>query len=1041
MLLLLRTPAGGYGGDVSPSVVPSSQTQVGEEHPTDMDSSRHTEEVLQILESLVSAPSPSQVAPVEPTLHSGLELDMTIMQSMEGVLDLENPQLTSTQECTEDRPPAPGWPYSPMSPSTELNNSLGWVPSVERSYRPISPSEALTTTPSQGGLPLRESPPRQASQTEDSSRYGPDYALRDYLQGYRGGGTSGSQWPYSPISPNGLNPGSEYTHTLEGDRGWMDSQGTGKGKPPMGRKGINKGSGVRKGRSADTLQPIGKGVMGRGSGQVGRQEGMNDRRLAESDQPRGGEITSRPGMDPIQDIRGGDPRGRARGTPSVPPQPGRREVLIGERGDQDRPLAPVRVHPTGAQMQETPPNLPSDKSPLQMNVKDDRAPFKLFAALKPLTGKILSTPEWMQWCNRLERWTTGLSKWAFERSKMDSPKTAWKRRQGQKRRRFQGMDGGGERPQGGSGRNRTISRMANLQRNYNSSPKKCMDAIRHAPPPPRCEIPIEDVSNHYKAKLAVPQDLDLSTPLPFHLWPWSTQCDVMDPIITPEEVKRTHQAMEMDSAPGPDRIRYKSWKLIDPNREVITGILNTCRANGKIPPSWKISTTILIHKGEDPLVLDNWRPIALQNTLYKIYAAIVARRVSTWAVEKEIISPAQKGFLPKEGCLEHNHLMSSVLQDSRRRKRPAYISWLDLKDAYGSVPHAVLFHIMELAGLRGRTIKVVKDFYSQTTTSVHTKNNSTVPIKIERGVKQGCPLSPILFNLVMEVLIRAAEEVEGSGYRLANSVIKSLAYADDLCLLASTPGKMQEMLEKLFQASRWAGLSFSPRKCATLSLERSYRARQRAALQSFQLEETIIPTMSWNDRYKYLGVKVGANPTQDLDKLGSDYTKDVEAIMRSELTDWQKLDAIHRFAKPRLIYTLQNQLPTLGWAKALDKKVRTMVKVNMKLPRRTTDAFLYSPWRAGGLGLPRVEDEVHIYGISTAYRLLALSDDPVVTDVACEALGATARKRSQDTVSPQDFLNSPPQRGEGRRGDIKSLWSRVRGSRDQRQAGTRCLYP
>ena len=62
-----------------------------------------------------------------------------------------------------------------------------------------------------------------------------------------------------------------------------------------------------------------------------------------------------------------------------------------------------------------------------------------------------------------------------------------------------------------------------------------------------------------------------------------------------------------------------------------------------------------------------------------------------------------------------------------------------------------------------------------------------------------------------------------------------------------------------------------------------------------------------------------------------------------------------------------------------------------------------------------MEDEVHIYGISTAYRLLALSDDDlIVTDVACEALGATARKRSQDTVSPQDFLNSPPQRGEGR---------------------------
>ena len=161
---------------------------------------------------------------------------------------------------------------------------------------------------------------------------------------------------------------------------------------------------------------------------------MKDRGTAGGDQPRGGEIRSRPGMDPIRDTREGDPRGRARGTPSVPPQPGRREIWIRGRGDQDRPLAPVRVQPTGAQMQETPPNLPSDESPLRINVKDDRAPFKLFAALKPLTGNILPTSEWMQWCKRLEMWTTGLSKWAFERSKTDSPQTAWPGRGGRVRK-------------------------------------------------------------------------------------------------------------------------------------------------------------------------------------------------------------------------------------------------------------------------------------------------------------------------------------------------------------------------------------------------------------------------------------------------------------------------------------------------------------------------------------------------------------------------------------------------------------------------------
>ena len=372
--------------------------------------------------------------------------------------------------------------------------------------------------------------------------------------------------------------------------------------------------------------------------------------------------------------------------------------------------------------------------------------------------------------------------------------------------------------------------------------------------------------------------------------------------------------------------------------------------------------------------------------------------------------------------------MAAVLQDSTRRKRPIVLTWLDLKDAYGSVPHQILLPIVDLAGLLGLTMDIVKDFYCQATTSVRTRKEKTRPIPIQRGVKQGCPLSPILLNLVMEVLVRVAEATPDAGYRVANSVVKSLAYADDLCVFASSPEIMQGVLDKVFQASSWAGLTFSPRKCTTLSIVRSQRARQRVSSHGFHLGPTAIPVMPWNDHYKYLGVKTGANYTPDLEQLGREYISDVEAIMKSELTDWQKIDAIHQFAKPRLVYSLQNQLPALGWAKALDKKVKALVKSAMKLPRRTIDAFLFLPWRAGGLGLPRVEDEVHIYGVSSAYRLLSLSNDPSVGDVAQAALSVTTKKRSRGASTLQDFLDNTPQRGEGQQGDIKSLWSRVRAS-------------
>ena len=365
------------------------------------------------------------------------------------------------------------------------------------------------------------------------------------------------------------------------------------------------------------------------------------------------------------------------------------------------------------------------------------------------------------------------------------------------------------------GRNRTIMRMANLQRLYNRSPRKCMDRVRKSPPPLRCQVPVAEVDTFFKAKYLAPPEQTAPGVPPFPLWDHPKGADLLQDPITLLELKGVLQKADGSTAPGPDRIGYRTWKQLESEHTIVLSVLNTCRINVKIPPEWKTSTTILIHKGDDLLILDNWRPLALQNTLYKLYAAVIAKRITDWATEG-IMSSSQKGFLPMEGCLEHNHIMTSVLQDSRRRKRPIIFTWLDLKDVYGSVPHQTLFTIMGLAGLGGLTLQIVRDFYHQTTTAIRTGKDKTGPITIQRGVKQGCPLSPILFNLVMEVLIRAAESTEDAGYSIANSVMKTLAYADDLSVFASTPEVMQGMLDRVVQASEWAGLTFSPRKCATL---------------------------------------------------------------------------------------------------------------------------------------------------------------------------------------------------------------------------------
>ena len=194
-------------------------------------------------------------------------------------------------------------------------------------------------------------------------------------------------------------------------------------------------------------------------------------------------------------------------------------------------------------------------------------------------------------------------------------------------------------------------------------------------------------------------------------------------------------------------------------------------------------------------------------------------------------------------------------------------TWLDLKDAYSSVPHSTLMRVLNLAGIRGSTIDIIRDIYTDSITRIKTKAEISRPIVCRRGVKQGCPLSPILFNLVMEAVIRAVEDVPESGYNMANSCIKSLAYADDLCILATSRSTTQEMLDQAHLASRRAGLTFNARKGASLTIQRSQGSRQRVVHFEPTLGHEVVPALSWAQSYKYLGCRVGADPKVELSQV------------------------------------------------------------------------------------------------------------------------------------------------------------------------------
>ena len=140
-----------------------------------------------------------------------------------------------------------------------------------------------------------------------------------------------------------------------------------------------------------------------------------------------------------------------------------------------------------------------------------------------------------------------------------------------------------------------------------------------------------------------------------------------------------------NSAPGRDRLEYRHIKMADGAFRVTLAIFNRCLREGRVPSSWKSATTVLLHKRDDPADPANFRPIALQSCLYKLTMAILADRLTRWALGNGLISNAQKSARPGEGCYEHSFLMSSAVGDARRNSKKLHIAWLDLRNAFGSM--------------------------------------------------------------------------------------------------------------------------------------------------------------------------------------------------------------------------------------------------------------------------------------------------------------------------------------------------------------------
>lgn len=442
-----------------------------------------------------------------------------------------------------------------------------------------------------------------------------------------------------------------------------------------------------------------------------------------------------------------------------------------------------------------------------------------------------------------------------------------------------------------------------------------------------------------------------------------------------------------NTAPGPDGIQYRLLKTKDPGAHIIAAIYNRCLKDMRIPVSWKAARTILLHKKGPKEDLSNWRPISLSSVLYKVYSGLLATRLGKWASRTGAVSSVQKGFMPAEGCLEHNYLLQEALTKSKESGSQLVVSWLDLRNAFGSVPHAAIFHVLRLHGLPPGLLDIIQDLYEGCTTTITTATGETDAVDMRAGVKQGDPLSPIVFNLVIEVIIRSIlAQSDLHGFPLHDHRISCLAYADDLVLMSQSLEGAQKLLDAAGASAEWLGLRFNATKCATLHV---FRKKAKQSTTTVQGDD--IPCLKEDEAYHHLGVPTGLSIQQTPDETIAAMRDDVTRISASLLKPWQKLDAIRTFVLPQIQFSLLTARVKKAPLILLDAIIKSTCKEVLHLPRRASPELVFLPMHRGGANILPLSDMADVGTVVHAFKLLTCPD-AMVRSIATAAAKATASR-------------------------------------------------
>ena len=244
----------------------------------------------------------------------------------------------------------------------------------------------------------------------------------------------------------------------------------------------------------------------------------------------------------------------------------------------------------------------------------------------------------------------------------------------------------------------------------------------------------------------------------------------------------------------------------------LVACLNYAHNHGELSNSQKQAViTLLEKKGKDKRLIKNWRPISLINVDTKIASKALAKRLEN--ILPDLIHYNQNAYVKGRSIFDAIRTIGDVLEYTKCSDQSGILVTIDFEKAFDSLDHRFLLKVLRTFNFGPSFIQWIRTFYSNVSSCVINNGFATSYFNVDRGVRQGDPLSPLLFILSLEVLacsIRQNDKIQG--IKIEDEVVKISLFADDMTCFLRNKSSYENLIVNLDLFSRFSGLKLNEEK-------------------------------------------------------------------------------------------------------------------------------------------------------------------------------------------------------------------------------------